>query len=109
MALLRPRFGPMRVFVGTQQRETDSAGELVAGFTLYTDSASGPEAYETNYLGLSARSDSLQHALQAAQGNDLTVRTVGSVDSDEAYVGSLAENKAHAVNPDAKPGLQIAS
>jgi len=106
MALLSPRFGPFRGFAGAQQRETDSAGELIAGFTLYTDTGSGPETYEVNYLSLGARSDTLQNALQAAQGNDLTVRTVGTVDADEPYVGSPKENEGRAVNPDSKAGLK---
>ena len=108
MALLRPRLGNMRVFVGSQQRETDSAGELVAGFTIYTDTGNGSEAYETNYVGLAARSDTIQGAVQSLQGNDVTTRRVGITDADMPYAGSLKENEGHAVNPDAKPGLKLA-
>lgn len=108
MALLRPRIGDARMFIGAQERETDSAGELIAGFTLYTDTGSGPEMYQTNYLSLGARSDFIQNAVEAAQGNDMTIRRVGDTDADEAYAGSLKENEGHAVNPDAKPGLKIA-
>ena len=108
MALLRPRIGNTRLFVGAQQRETDSAGELVAGFTMYTDTGSGPESYETNYVGLSVRSDTLQHALQSLQGDEVTLRVVGDAESDTNYVGTVKENAEHCVNPDGKPGLKIA-
>jgi len=107
MPLIRPRIGTARFFAGAQQREVDSAGELIAGFTLYTDTASGPELYEVNYVSLGARSDSIQNGLQALQGDDLTMRRVGTSTTDEAYVGSLKENEGHAVNPDATPGLDI--
>lgn len=108
MPLLRPRVGSARFFGGAQERETSSAGELVAGFTLYTDSGDGPEQYEVNYVTLGARSDTMQNALQAMQGDDLTIRRVGETEADEAYVGSLKENEGRAVNPDGKPGLKIA-
>ncbi len=108
MSLLRPRIGSSRLFTGAQQRETDSAGELVAGFTLYTDTGSGPESYEVNYVTLGARSDTMQNAIQAMQGDEMTIRRVGSSEADEPYVGSLTENEGHAVNPDSKPGLKIA-
>ena len=108
MSLLRPRLGSSRFFTGAQQRETDSAGELIAGFTLYTDTGSGQESYEVNYLTLGARSDTLQNAIQAMQGDELTVRRVGETEADEPYVGSIKENEGHPVNPDKKPGLKIA-
>ena len=108
MAIIRPRFGKVRIALGAQQRETTSAGELVAGLTMYTDSADGTETYQVNYLTLGARSDFAQNALEAMQGHDLTERRVGTSAADEAYVGSLKENEGHAVNPDAKPGLKIA-
>ena len=108
MPLLRPRFGSIRVVLGAQERETSSAGEFIAGITLYDDLGDGPEMYQANYVTLGGRSDFIQNGLEALQGNDLTIRRVGTVEADEAYAGTLKENEGHAVNPDGKSGLKIA-
>ena len=106
--MFRPRFGNARLVFGTQQRETDSAGELVAGFTLYTDEGDGAEAYQANYVCLGARSDTAQAVLQSLQGNEPTIRRVGDSEADAAYAGTLKENAAHpVVNPDGKRGLKV--
>ena len=99
MPLIRPRIGVARGFVGAQQRETDSAGELIAGFTLYRNQPEGgPEAYEVNYVSLGARSDTAQNMLESLQGDELTVRVVGTNDADLPYVGSVKENADHATD-----------
>ena len=90
--IVRPRWGKLRPFGGLQQREASSSGELVAGVTMYRNLPEGGEAYEVNYISLGARSDTAQNMLEALQGNDLTVRRVGSCDADANYVGTVKEN-----------------
>lgn len=96
MPLIRPRVSCARTFVGAQQRETDSAGELIAGYTLYRNLPEGGEAYEVNYLSLGARSDTAQNIIKSLQGDDLVVRRVGSSSADEPYVGTVKENEKQA-------------
>ena len=106
--MFNPRIGNARVFIGAEQRETDSAGELIAGFTLYTDEGDGAECYQSNYVSLGARSDTAQNIIESLQGRDLTVRRVGSSEADYAFAGTPQEN-AKAVNPDGKKGLKLVS
>ena len=101
MAFIRPRFGYVRPLAGVQQRETDSAGEILAGVTMYTNTPDGREEYEVNYITLGARSDSMQRALQHLQGDELTTRIVGESDADTPYVGTLQENGLRTKKADA--------
>ena len=106
--MFTPRFGNARLIFGAQQRETDSAGELVGGFTLYTDEGDGAETYQANYVTLGARSDTAQNIIESLQGHDVTVRRVGDSEADAVYAGTPKENASHkVVNPDGKRGLKV--
>ena len=107
--LLRPRFGSTRFLLGAQERETSSAGELIAGATLYFDDGDGAEKYDVNYLTLGARSDTLQNGLLALQGEEPITRRIGDSADDERYVGTLADNTQDhpVVNPTGAKGLDI--
>ena len=98
------RLGNARPFIGAEQRESDSAGEFIAGFTTYTDTGSGPELYDVSYVSIGGRSDHIQNMTLASQGKDLVTRRVGSSVTDERFVGSITDNRSFSTNPDSTPG-----
>ena len=105
--MFKPRIGNARLFFGAVERETDSAGELIAGFTLYTDEGDGPECYQSNYVALGARSDTAQNIIESLQGHDITQRRIGDSEADYRYAGSPSENANRVVNPEGKKGLKV--
>ena len=103
------RLGDFRPFIGAEQRESDSAGEFLAGFTTYTDTGSGPELYDVSYVSIGGRSDHIQNMTLASQGKDLVQRRVGSSDDDELYTGSIQDNRSFTANPDSRPGAEVSN